>query len=102
MLKIIGGTYRGRQLKTLPKEDLSIRPMLGMMKKSVFDIISITSFSFFFELNSASCNRSPNSEGDCIFYIYNYLFFWVFVLIFFLILLYIFNYFLFVYFLIIF
>lgn len=40
MLKIIGGTCRGRQLKTLPKEDLSIRPMLGMMKKSVFDIIT--------------------------------------------------------------
>lgn len=40
MLKILGGTCRGRQLKTLPKEDLSVRPMLGMMKKSVFDIIS--------------------------------------------------------------
>ncbi|MFA7073597.1 MAG: 16S rRNA (guanine(966)-N(2))-methyltransferase RsmD [Endomicrobiaceae bacterium] len=40
MLKIIGGTARGRQLKTLPKEDVSIRPMLGMMKKSVFDIIT--------------------------------------------------------------
>ncbi|MDD3053817.1 MAG: 16S rRNA (guanine(966)-N(2))-methyltransferase RsmD [Endomicrobiaceae bacterium] len=40
MLKIIGGTARGRQLKTLPKEDASIRPMLGMMKKSVFDIIT--------------------------------------------------------------
>jgi len=40
MLKIIGGTFRGRQLKTLPKDDFSIRPMLGMMKKSVFDIIT--------------------------------------------------------------
>lgn len=40
MLKILGGTCRGRQLKTLPKEDLSVRPMLGTMKKSVFDIIS--------------------------------------------------------------
>lgn len=40
MLKIIGGSCRGRQLKTLPKEDVSVRPMLGMMKKSVFDIIT--------------------------------------------------------------
>ena len=40
MLKVIAGTARGRQLKTLPKEDFSIRPMLGMMKKSVFDIIT--------------------------------------------------------------
>jgi len=40
MLKIIGGTARGRQLKTLPHDDASIRPMLGMMKKSVFDIIT--------------------------------------------------------------
>ncbi|GAB1401320.1 16S rRNA (guanine(966)-N(2))-methyltransferase RsmD [Elusimicrobiota bacterium] len=40
MLKIIGGTARGRQLKTLPHDDVSIRPMLGMMKKSVFDIIT--------------------------------------------------------------
>ena len=51
MLKIIGGTYRGRQLKTLPKEDLSIRPMLGMMKKSVFDIITpILQNSLFLDL----------------------------------------------------
>ena len=40
MLKVIAGTARGRQLKTLPKDDFSIRPMLGMMKKSVFDIIT--------------------------------------------------------------
>ncbi len=40
MLKVIAGTAGGRQLKTLPKEDASIRPMLGMMKKSVFDIIA--------------------------------------------------------------
>jgi 16S rRNA (guanine(966)-N(2))-methyltransferase RsmD len=38
-LKIIAGDARGRILKTLPQDDLSIRPMLGRMKKSVFDII---------------------------------------------------------------
>jgi 16S rRNA (guanine(966)-N(2))-methyltransferase RsmD len=39
-LKVLAGTARGRSLKTLPQNDLSIRPMLGRMKKSVFDIIS--------------------------------------------------------------
>lgn len=38
-LKILAGEARGRQLKTLPQDDLSIRPMLGRMKKSIFDII---------------------------------------------------------------
>ncbi|MDR0486461.1 MAG: RsmD family RNA methyltransferase, partial [Elusimicrobiota bacterium] len=38
-LKVIAGTARGRTLKTLPQDDLSIRPMLGRMKKSVFDIL---------------------------------------------------------------
>jgi 16S rRNA (guanine(966)-N(2))-methyltransferase RsmD len=38
-LKIIGGQYRHRTLKTLPQDDLSIRPMLGRMKKSLFDIL---------------------------------------------------------------
>ena len=38
-LKVISGDARGRVLKTLPQDDLSIRPMLGRMKKSVFDII---------------------------------------------------------------
>ena len=38
-LKVIAGDARGRILKTLPIDDLSIRPMLGRMKKSVFDII---------------------------------------------------------------
>ncbi|MDR1474814.1 MAG: 16S rRNA (guanine(966)-N(2))-methyltransferase RsmD [Endomicrobium sp.] len=38
-LKVIAGTARGRLLKTLPQDDLSVRPMLGRMKKSVFDII---------------------------------------------------------------
>lgn len=38
-LKILAGDARGRVLKTLPQDDLSIRPMLGRMKKSVFDII---------------------------------------------------------------
>jgi len=39
MLKILGGEARGRILKTHKTEDLSIRPMLGRMKKSLFDII---------------------------------------------------------------
>lgn len=38
-LKVLAGDARGRILKTLPLDDLSIRPMLGRMKKSVFDII---------------------------------------------------------------
>jgi 16S rRNA (guanine(966)-N(2))-methyltransferase RsmD len=38
-LKVIAGTARGRLLKTLPQDNLSIRPMLGRMKKSIFDII---------------------------------------------------------------
>jgi 16S rRNA (guanine(966)-N(2))-methyltransferase RsmD len=38
-LKVIAGTARGRMLKTLTHDDLRIRPMLGRMKKSIFDII---------------------------------------------------------------
>jgi 16S rRNA (guanine(966)-N(2))-methyltransferase RsmD len=38
-LKVIAGTARGRLLKTLPQDDFSVRPMLGRMKKSIFDII---------------------------------------------------------------
>ncbi|GHT38335.1 methyltransferase small [Endomicrobiia bacterium] len=38
-LKVIAGTARGKVLKTLPWGDLSIRPILGRMKKSIFDII---------------------------------------------------------------
>ncbi|MDR2676884.1 MAG: 16S rRNA (guanine(966)-N(2))-methyltransferase RsmD [Endomicrobium sp.] len=38
-LKIIAGTSKGRILKTLPQWDLSIRPMLCSVKKSVFDIM---------------------------------------------------------------
>jgi 16S rRNA (guanine(966)-N(2))-methyltransferase RsmD len=38
-LKVLAGQARSRTLKTLPQDDLSIRPMLGRMKKSVFDII---------------------------------------------------------------
>jgi 16S rRNA (guanine(966)-N(2))-methyltransferase RsmD len=41
-LKVIAGGARGRILKTLPQDDLSIRPMLGRMKKSVFDIIQFS------------------------------------------------------------
>jgi 16S rRNA (guanine(966)-N(2))-methyltransferase RsmD len=39
VLKVISGIARGRILKTLPISDLSMRPMFGRMKKSVFDII---------------------------------------------------------------
>jgi 16S rRNA G966 N2-methylase RsmD len=38
-LKVIAGSARGRIIKTLPYDNLSIRPMLGRMKKSIFDII---------------------------------------------------------------
>jgi 16S rRNA (guanine(966)-N(2))-methyltransferase RsmD len=38
-LKILSGDARGRVLNTLKSDDLSIRPMLGRMKKSLFDII---------------------------------------------------------------
>jgi len=38
-LKVIAGSARGRIIKTLPYGNLSIRPMLGRMKKSIFDII---------------------------------------------------------------
>jgi len=39
VLRVISGVARGRVLKTLPIDNLSIRPMLGRMKKSIFDII---------------------------------------------------------------
>jgi 16S rRNA (guanine966-N2)-methyltransferase len=38
-LKVIAGSARGRIIKTLPYGNLSIRPMLSRVKKSVFDII---------------------------------------------------------------
>jgi 16S rRNA (guanine(966)-N(2))-methyltransferase RsmD len=38
-LKVIAGTAKGKTLKTLPMDDLSVRPILGRMKKSIFDII---------------------------------------------------------------
>ncbi|MCB4792673.1 MAG: 16S rRNA (guanine(966)-N(2))-methyltransferase RsmD [Elusimicrobia bacterium] len=37
-LRIIAGTARGRKIKTF-KDDLSVRPILARMKKSVFDIL---------------------------------------------------------------
>ncbi|MDR2708700.1 MAG: 16S rRNA (guanine(966)-N(2))-methyltransferase RsmD [Elusimicrobiota bacterium] len=43
-LKIIAGKYRNRTLKTLPQDNLSIRPLLGRMKKSIFDILKSTIF----------------------------------------------------------
>jgi len=38
-LKILSGDARGRVLKTLRADDLSVRPLLGRIKKSLFDII---------------------------------------------------------------
>jgi 16S rRNA (guanine(966)-N(2))-methyltransferase RsmD len=38
-LRVISGSARGRLLKTLPYGDLSVRPMLGRIKKSVFDMM---------------------------------------------------------------
>lgn len=38
-IRIQGGEARGRQLKTFKIEDLSVRPLLGRIKKSLFDII---------------------------------------------------------------
>ena len=38
-LRILSGDAKGRFLKTLDIEDLSVRPMLGRMKKSLFDIL---------------------------------------------------------------
>jgi len=38
-LKIQSGDARGRKLKTLKADDLSVRPLLGRIKKSLFDII---------------------------------------------------------------
>jgi 16S rRNA (guanine(966)-N(2))-methyltransferase RsmD len=50
-LKVIAGSARGRIMKTLPYDNLSIRPMLGRMKKSVFDIIQTKiSYSVFIDL----------------------------------------------------
>jgi 16S rRNA (guanine(966)-N(2))-methyltransferase RsmD len=50
-LKVIAGSARGRIIKTLPHDNLSIRPMLGRMKKSIFDIIQFKiSYSVFIDL----------------------------------------------------
>ncbi len=38
-LRILGGLAKGRILKTLKEDDLSIRPLLGRIKKSLFDIL---------------------------------------------------------------
>jgi 16S rRNA (guanine966-N2)-methyltransferase len=38
-LKVLSGDAKGRELKTLKSDDLSIRPLLGRIKKSLFDII---------------------------------------------------------------
>jgi 16S rRNA (guanine(966)-N(2))-methyltransferase RsmD len=48
VLKVIAGTARGRILKTLPYGDLSIRPMLGRIKKSIFDIIQFKIYNSVF------------------------------------------------------
>jgi 16S rRNA (guanine(966)-N(2))-methyltransferase RsmD len=50
-LKVIAGSARGRIIKTLPHDNLSIRPMLGRMKKSIFDIIQFKiPYSVFIDL----------------------------------------------------
>jgi 16S rRNA (guanine(966)-N(2))-methyltransferase RsmD len=50
-LKVIAGSARGRIIKTLPHDNLSIRPMLGRIKKSIFDIIQFKVFySVFIDL----------------------------------------------------
>jgi 16S rRNA (guanine(966)-N(2))-methyltransferase RsmD len=38
-LRVIAGTARGRLLRTLSRGDLSVRPLLGRIKKSIVDII---------------------------------------------------------------
>jgi 16S rRNA (guanine(966)-N(2))-methyltransferase RsmD len=38
-IRILGGEARGRVLRTLGEGDLSVRPMLSRMKKSLFDIL---------------------------------------------------------------
>jgi len=38
-LRILSGDAKGRVLKTLKADDLSVRPLLGRIKKSLFDII---------------------------------------------------------------
>jgi 16S rRNA (guanine966-N2)-methyltransferase len=40
ILKVIGGTARGRTVKT-PKNDTYLRPLLGRIKKSLFDILAV-------------------------------------------------------------
>jgi 16S rRNA (guanine(966)-N(2))-methyltransferase RsmD len=50
-LKIIAGKMRGRILKTPHRDGLVVRPMLGRVKKSVFDIIRFkTPNSIFIDL----------------------------------------------------
>ncbi|MBN1824069.1 MAG: 16S rRNA (guanine(966)-N(2))-methyltransferase RsmD [Endomicrobiales bacterium] len=39
-LRILGGQARSRKLKTLKKDDYSVRPLLGRIKKSLFDILA--------------------------------------------------------------
>lgn len=39
-IRIIGGEARGRALKTFKEDDLSVRPILARIKKSLFDILA--------------------------------------------------------------
>jgi 16S rRNA (guanine(966)-N(2))-methyltransferase RsmD len=48
VLKVIAGTARGRMLKTLPYGNLSIRPILGRIKKSIFDIMQLKIYNSVF------------------------------------------------------
>ncbi|MDR1940882.1 MAG: 16S rRNA (guanine(966)-N(2))-methyltransferase RsmD [Endomicrobium sp.] len=72
MLKVLGGSDRGRMLKTLPHDDLSIRPMLGRMKKSIFDIIQfrIANSSFldlFAGVGSVGIEALSRGAASCVF-----------------------------------
>jgi 16S rRNA (guanine(966)-N(2))-methyltransferase RsmD len=72
MLKVLGGSDRGRMLKTLPCGDLSIRPMLGRMKKSIFDIIQFrlagSSFlDLFAGVGSVGIEALSRGAASCVF-----------------------------------
>lgn len=39
-MRVIGGHLRGRQLKSVPKDYIKVRPISGRIKQSLFDIIA--------------------------------------------------------------
>lgn len=71
-LKVLSGEARGRILRTLPQDDLSIRPMLGRMKKSVFDIIKLKVpgcdfLDLFAGVGSVGIEALSRGAGKCVF-----------------------------------